>query len=1132
VSKRSVACLSLLLLSVAPAAGQPTDIGAFSVFGRRQLDVGPGVSLAGGAVGSSRKARFGSGVTTAPSTPIVAPTVEIGEDAILQDLVYCTHCAVPPAGPTGTRPVVTERKLTRIKLPRVETIHPRGSTVEAESSSPVLLGAGTYKRVTLHPGASLTLTGGQYRIGRIEVRGSTAERITMQCAPSNSCTIRVASRLRLQGALAVPATSGVLEFLYTGTRTVSLGGGNSELAVSITAPRARMVLASSGYYEGKFIARSVSIGADAVIVGDRRISGALNDIAATLKSRLGTFPPPEPTFLLASDLRPQPLATLESIFGDRGLLVGRPGSLVLSSIVHDGVDASPLLLPLFELLDRASVDTSPLRAAAALTTVYGTGSLACGNGTTLEPGQFYMWKVLFLPLCGTICSNYSTVICLSDLRALQRAEWIDAAGRLSRPAALIIHELTHVVVDITACHPELPKDGCGEPFEVKECPVKDIALSVSDRVDASLFRAAGDYHHANLLAACTIGQALTEYPERAQCYRVLGLHATDPCCGDGRVDGPSAGQSEQCDDGAGANGTDASCCLTDCLSKAGCATAVTSTSTTTSTSASSTTTTTIGLCDVQSECGFAGPEFDPFCPRSFCLPDCSCDCEDKPQTECYIGFSGAQRGHCSDGDACDLDGTVDGVCTLSVSLCANVSEGASCTFVYPSSMSVGRTDGVPENWDFPMGEGCSNPTALQLPVGARIIYSASAYVGNEQYATDVDCIACDEGAVTTTTAPLPAVCGNGQCESGEESCVTCVADCGACPGVCGNAVCESGEDCSVCPADCGLCVSARAYVASQDGNTLTAIDTGTRSVIAAIPAISNTCAIPVGVVVHPDGSRVYVANTPPSGCPSEASNVGVIDARTGTVIANVPISGPLRTIAVNATGTEVYVPRYATQQPNIVSVIDAASNAVRASAVIGRFPQHISVHPSERRFYVANDYLDNSVSVVETNTYTVAATVPLDAYPLGMAIDPLGARVYLKTQGAFTGSVCPDFANASIWMLETSTDTVEFLMCVVGSGRLAIDPGGKTLYHGAAGVFGGCDVLKACDIESKKCRTIPHCVTSARGLVVTPDGRSIYAVGTSGVSIVDAVTDAVTTISTGGQSSAIGQFIGPAPAAP
>jgi hypothetical protein len=47
------------------------------------------------------------------------------------------------------------------------------------------------------------------------------------------------------------------------------------------------------------------------------------------------------------------------------------------------------------------------------------------------------------------------------------------------------------------------------------------------------------------------------------------------------------------------------------------------------------------------------------------------------------------------------------------------------------------------------------------------------------------------------------VCGDTYC-SGNETCESCEADCGACPE-CGNDVCENGESCDDCPGDCGAC---------------------------------------------------------------------------------------------------------------------------------------------------------------------------------------------------------------------------------------------------------------------------------------------------------------------------------------
>jgi subtilisin len=54
-------------------------------------------------------------------------------------------------------------------------------------------------------------------------------------------------------------------------------------------------------------------------------------------------------------------------------------------------------------------------------------------------------------------------------------------------------------------------------------------------------------------------------------------------------------------------------------------------------------------------------------------------------------------------------------------------------------------------------------------------------------------------------ALVEAVCGDGLC-FGDEDCLTCDADCGACP-YCGDGDCNGTEDCSSCETDCGLCPS-------------------------------------------------------------------------------------------------------------------------------------------------------------------------------------------------------------------------------------------------------------------------------------------------------------------------------------
>ena len=102
--------------------------------------------------------------------------------------------------------------------------------------------------------------------------------------------------------------------------------------------------------------------------------------------------------------------------------------------------------------------------------------------------------------------------------------------------------------------------------------------------------------------------------------------------------------------------------------------------------------------------------------------------------------------------------------------------------------------------------------------------------------------------------------------------------------------------------------------------TVSVIDTATNTVVKTVAVGDN----PVGVAVHPDGSRVYVAN-------EYSHTVSVIDTATNTVV---------KTVAVG----------------------------------VGSFPFGVTVHPDGSRVYVANEG-SGGVSVIDTATNTVVKTV-------------------------------------------------------------------------------------------------------------------------------------------------------------
>ncbi len=97
--------------------------------------------------------------------------------------------------------------------------------------------------------------------------------------------------------------------------------------------------------------------------------------------------------------------------------------------------------------------------------------------------------------------------------------------------------------------------------------------------------------------------------------------------------------------------------------------------------------------------------------------------------------------------------------------------------------------------------GCTDQgtTEAQAQLEAFMICQQNAGCAGDAACIEEACAA--EVAACFGGAPA-AVCGNGQCEAGEDQ-NNCAADCAGGGPVCGNGQCEAGEDQNNCAADCG-----------------------------------------------------------------------------------------------------------------------------------------------------------------------------------------------------------------------------------------------------------------------------------------------------------------------------------------
>src|SRR6516165_8842635 len=97
--------------------------------------------------------------------------------------------------------------------------------------------------------------------------------------------------------------------------------------------------------------------------------------------------------------------------------------------------------------------------------------------------------------------------------------------------------------------------------------------------------------------------------------------------------------------------------------------------------------------------------------------------------------------------------------------------------------------------------------------------------------------------------------------------------------------------------------------------------------------------------------------------------------------------------------------------PSTVSVIDTASNTVTATIPAGSASMGVAVTPDGTKVYVTNT--DTVfVSVIDTASNAVTATIRVGLYPTGVAVAPNGTKVYVTNRGSNTVSVIDTASNA------------------------------------------------------------------------------------------------------------------------
>jgi YVTN family beta-propeller protein len=188
----------------------------------------------------------------------------------------------------------------------------------------------------------------------------------------------------------------------------------------------------------------------------------------------------------------------------------------------------------------------------------------------------------------------------------------------------------------------------------------------------------------------------------------------------------------------------------------------------------------------------------------------------------------------------------------------------------------------------------------------------------------------------------------------------------------------------------------------------------------------------------------------------------------------------------------------------LVSIVDAAAQAlVGESIAVGLTPRAVAVHPDGTFAYVVSIFENGAfghgaVSVIQTQSKQVVATIVVGDNATAAAISPSGGELYVLNQ-----------TSNSISVIDTSSNAVTASIGVGAGTDLVVDPNGERLF---VATLGGIAVIST----SERAVTANLPVSGIpQGIAVSPDGRYVYvteyvSLTNGNVSVISTQTGAVT----------------------
>ncbi len=278
---------------------------------------------------------------------------------------------------------------------------------------------------------------------------------------------------------------------------------------------------------------------------------------------------------------------------------------------------------------------------------------------------------------------------------------------------------------------------------------------------------------------------------------------------------------------------------------------------------------------------------------------------------------------------------------------------------------------------------------------------------------------------------------------------------------------------------------------------------------ASVPVPALGTAIPVGptptfAVASPNGRQVYVAG-------GASGVITVVDTAVNAVTARIPVpAGPPQFLAFAPDGRTVYVSVWNDARTiHAVSVLDTTSNSIVATIPVRTRPFLAAVTPDGKRLYVPN-HDSGTISVIDTATRTVTTEIKVAPDPHWVAFSTDGTRAFTANHESNLVSVLDTATNAVLATVPVGTSP----------HSLAVDPKRPLVanvdYDGAS--------VTMIDTTTNKVVATVAVGRNPQDIAWAPDGRFAYTtnVTDSTVSVIDVGTRTVTaTIPTGRSPTSI-----------